>query len=201
MSGTVFTPKTVPHVRFTSAVGTILGFQRVWSRESWEEAEGVIPRSPATGRAPCFPLDLGIQFITLRRRSRKLRNAIAAVPIAAWRHIELDRLARRYQTPRVLDQRIHRRDYRGPVRPLTITDLGHEALTLRLTNQRTRAPAKLIGRYAQRMLLENQSEDGIDVFHRDALSSAVALKISGDLQLTHMASSLYRLLATRIGHG
>jgi hypothetical protein len=35
----------------------------------------------------------------------------------------------------------------------------------------------------------------------DALSSAVALHITCDLQLTLMASSLYRLLGARIGQG
>jgi hypothetical protein len=59
----------------------------------------------------------------------------------------------------------------------------------------------LITRYAQRMIIENQIEDGIDFFHVDALSSAVALKINCDLQLTLIASSLYRLLATRIAQG
>jgi hypothetical protein len=44
-------------------------------------------------------------------------------------------------------------------------------------------------------------EDGIDFFPMDALSSAVALKVNCDLQLTLMASSLYRLLGSRIGHG
>jgi len=68
-----------------------------------------------------------------------------------------------------------------------------------LTNQLGRSPAKLIGRYAQRMLIENGIEDGIDFFHMDALSSAVALKVNCDLQLTLMASSLYRLLGSRIG--
>jgi hypothetical protein len=59
----------------------------------------------------------------------------------------------------------------------------------------------LIGRYAQRMLIENNIEDGIDFFHMDALSSAVAMKVNCDLQLTLMASSLYRLLAARVGNG
>ena len=51
------------------------------------------------------------------------------------------------------------------------------------------------------MLIENHIEDGIDFFHRDALSSAVALKVNCDLQLTLMASSLDRLLVQRIGNG
>ena len=58
--------------------------------------------------------------------------------------------------------------------------------------------AKLIDRYARRMIIENTLADAIDFFHLDALSSAVPLKIEIDLQLTLMASSLYRLLARRI---
>jgi hypothetical protein len=79
--------------------------------------------------------------------------------------------------------------------------LGHEEPTLLLTNQLTTSPAKLIGRYAQRMIIENSIEDGIDFFHMDALSSAVAMKVNCDVQLTLLASSLYRLLGQRVGNG
>lgn len=51
------------------------------------------------------------------------------------------------------------------------------------------------------MLIENGIADGIDFFHMDALSSAVAMKVSCDLQLTLIASSLYRLLGERLGNG
>ena len=51
------------------------------------------------------------------------------------------------------------------------------------------------------MLIENNIEDGVNFFHMDALSSAVALKVNCDLQLTLMASSLYRYLGQRIGNG
>jgi hypothetical protein len=91
--------------------------------------------------------------------------------------------------------------YDGPLRQLTIAELGHEDPTLLLTNQLKRSASHLIGRYAQRMLIENTIEDGIDFFHMDALSSAVALKVNCDLQLTLMASSLYRLLGVRVGNG
>src|SRR5207237_7392916 len=43
--------------------------------------------------------------------------------------------------------------------------------------------------------------DGSDFFHMDALSSAVAMKVDCDLQLTLMASSLYRLLARKVKNG
>ena len=84
---------------------------------------------------------------------------------------------------------------------MVVADLGHEEPTFLLTNQLNRSAAKLIERYAQRMIIENNIADGIDFFHMDALSSAVAMKVNLDLQLTLMASSLYRLFGFRIGNG
>ncbi len=46
-----------------------------------------------------------------------------------------------------------------------------------------------------------EKSPGIDFFHMDALSSAVAMKVICDLQLTLMASSLYRLLGVQVGRG
>jgi hypothetical protein len=121
--------------------------------------------------------------------------------MSAWRRVELENVSRAYRTPRVLDRQITLKDYAGPLRQLTIAELGHEDPTLLLTNQLNRTASRLIGRYAQRMLIENNIEDGIDFFHMDALSSAVAMKVNCDLQLTLMASSLYRLLARRVANG
>jgi hypothetical protein len=49
-------------------------------------------------------------------------------------------------------------------------------------------------------LIENNIEDGIDFLQMDALSSASALKVDRDLQLTLMASSLNRPLGARVGN-
>jgi hypothetical protein len=122
-------------------------------------------------------------------------------PSSAWRRIELKSVAREYNHPRILDRRTTLAGYDGPVRQVIITDLGHEEPTILLTNQLTRTAARLVERYAQRMIIENSIADGIDFFHMDALSSAVAMKVNCDLQLTLMASSLYLLLAVRIGNG
>jgi transposase len=180
----------------------ILQFVSFWKQRTGRYPEEVIFDSRLTTYANLYELDQkGIRFITLRRRSPKMLQEIAAAPRSAWRRIELEGVSRAYRTPRILDQRISLSDYPTPIRQLVATDLGHESPTLLLTNQLRRSPAKLIGRYAQRMLIENGIADGIDFFHMDALSSAVALKVNCDLQLTLMASSLYRLFATRIGHG
>jgi hypothetical protein len=180
----------------------ILRFVEFWKKRTGRPPEELIFDSKLTTYAKLNKLNRRkIDFITLRRRSRKLLAEIAAAPPSAWRRIELEGVSRLYKTPRILDREITLRDYDKPIRQITILDLGHEEPTLLLTNQLRRSPKQLIERYAQRMLIENNIADGVDFFHMDALSSAVAMKVNCDLQLTLMASSLYRLLATRIGNG
>lgn len=180
----------------------ILRFVSFWKHRTGRLPEELIFDSRLTTYANLDRLNRQqVAFITLRRRSAQMLREIAAQPLSAWRRIELEGVSRVYRTPRILDQRISLPDYQGPIRQLVVADLGHEEPTLLLTNHLGRSPAKLIGRYAQRMLIENGIEDGIDFFHMDALSSAVALKVNCDLQLTLIASSLYRLLGSRIGQG
>ncbi len=175
--------------------------------EFWKEKTGHLPRelifdSRLTSYANLSRLNQqGIEFMTLRRRSRKLLEQIYATPPSAWRRIQLESVGRIYKTPRILDRQITLARYQGPLRQLSILDLGHEDPTLLLTNQLRRAPSKLIERYARRMVIENSIAEGINFFHMDALSSAVAMKVNCDLQLTLMASSLYRLLGTKLGEG
>ncbi len=137
--------------------------------------------------------DLGITFITLRRRSPQLRKEIALVPRSAWRTVELDVPTRKYRFPRVVEQPVKLvQDH--TFRQMFIEDLGHDEATILVTNDR-RGAAAVITRYAQRMLIENALSDAVRFFHLDALSSAVGLKVDFDMALLVIASGLYRLLA------
>jgi len=180
----------------------ILRFVEFWKRRTGHLPQELVFDSKLTTYANLNRLDhMGVKFITLRRRSPQMLAAIAQKPASAWRCVELEGVTRVYRTPRVIDERIALTHYDGSIRQLTVTDLGHEEPTLLLTNQRRRSSAQLIGRYAQRMIIENGIADSIDFFHMDALSSAVPMKVDCDLQLTIMASALYRLLATKLGNG
>jgi len=55
--------------------------------------------------------------------------------------------------------------------------------------------------YARRMVIGNAIAEAIDLFHMDALSASVPMKVNLDLQLSLMAGTLYRLLAVRLGNG
>jgi len=180
----------------------VLRFVEFWKQRTGKLPEELIFDSKLTTYGRLNQLNqMGIAFITLRRRSAKMLWEIYQEPVSAWRRIELQGISRLYKTPRILDRQIQLRDYQGPLREIIIQDLGHEEPTFLITNQLRRTPAKLIERYAQRMIIENRIADGIDFFHMDALSSVVAMKVNCDLQLTLMASSLYRLLGTEIGQG
>ena len=180
----------------------ILQFVTFWKQRTGRVPEELLFDSKLTTYANLNRLNQqDVGFITLRRRSPALRRTVANTPASAWRRVELTGVSRLYKTPRLLDQQVTLRDYDGPLRQLIVTDLGHEEPTILLTNQLRRSATTLIQRYAQRMLVENAIADGIDFFHLDALSSAVALKINCDLLLTLLASSLYRLLGLRLGDG
>ena len=178
----------------------VLRFVEFWKRRTGKPPAELVFDSHLTTYAHLHQLNQqGIRFMTLRRRSKKMLGQIYSRPASAWRRITLPSLTRSFRTPRVLDEQIPLKHYGGVVRQLTVTDLGHEEPTLLLTNHLDRTCPDLVTRYAQRMLIENGISEAIQFFHLDALSSMVGLKVDFDLQITLMASSLYRLMATRIG--
>ena len=180
----------------------ILRFIEFWKQRTGQYPKELIFDSKLTIYKNLNRLNhLGIGFMTLRRRTKKMIQQIHQEPLSAWRRIELQGVSRIYKKPRILDQKISLRDYQGKIRQLVINDLGHEEPIFLLTNQLKRSAVKLIERYAKRMIIENRIEDSIDFFHMDALSSAVAMKVNLDVQLSLMASSLYRLIAQKIANG
>jgi hypothetical protein len=177
----------------------IFRFIAFWKQHHGEHPRHLVFDSRLTTYPHLARLDaMGITFITLRRRSASLLAEIADLAPSAWRRVTLDVPARKYKTPRVFEQPVALEG--ATFRQMFILDLGHEEPTILLSNDRHSTPAKLIARYAQRMLIENALSDAVRFFHMDALSSAVGLKVDFDMALLVIASGLYRLLAQRM-HG
>ena len=178
----------------------IIRFAEYWKAQTGHYPKELVFDSQLTTYAKLNEINKrGISFITLRRRSQKMLAEIDATPAEKWQRINLPALSRQYRNPRILESKVQIKDYHGELRQLTIADLGHEEPTILLTNQSNASIIQLITRYAHRMLIENGIADAINFFHLDALSSMVGLKVDFDLQLTLMASSLYRIMAQRIG--
>ena len=171
----------------------VFRFVEFWKRVRGSQPAHLVFDSRLTTFAGLARLDeMGITFITLRRRSPSILKEVSELPASAWRRVELDVPTRKYRHPRVWEQPVTLAGC--TFRQFYILDLGHDQPTVLLTNER-RSPAKLITRYAQRMLIENAISDAVRFFHIDALSSAVGMKIDFDMALLVIASGLYRRLA------
>lgn len=178
----------------------VLRFVEFWRQQTGRLPEELVFDSKLTTFANLSRINqMGVTFMTLRRRSPGLLREVLNTPRSAWRTVHLDVPHRQYQNPKVFEQQVSLKGYEGPVRQMFITDLGHEEPTILLTNDLKSASSKRITRYAQRMLIENHLADAVDFFHLDALSSSsVALKVDFDVVLTEIATGLYRLMARRI---
>jgi hypothetical protein len=178
----------------------ILQFVRFWQKHTGKPPTELVFDSQLTTYQKLSELNReGICFLTLRRRSDKMLREIYSQPDSAWQRISLPALTRIYRNPKVLEHRVTLPAYQGELRQLTVMELGHEEPTVLLTNHRKLGPVELVTRYAQRMLIENGISEAVQFFHIDALSSMVGMKVDFDMQLTLAASSLYRMMAQRIG--
>jgi hypothetical protein len=175
----------------------IFHFIDFWKRRHGKPPQHLVFDSKLTTYAGLDRLDaMGITFITLRRRSRKLLAEVADLPASAWRTVELDVAHRKYRHPRFFEQKA--RPLQRIYRQFFITDLGHDEATILLTNDAHATAKSLITRYAKRMLIENALADAVRFFHIDALSSSVGMKVDFDMALLVLASGLYRLMARRM---
>ena len=175
----------------------IFNFISFWKRTHGQQPRHLVFDSRLTTYANLARLDqMGISFITLRRRSPALLKEIVMLPRSAWRTVELDVPTRKFRFPRVYEQKVLLAG--RSFRQLFIQDLGHDEPTILLNNEPHLSHKKLITRYAQRMLIENALSDAVRFFHMDALSSTIGIKIDFDMALLVIASGLYRMFARRM---
>ncbi len=99
----------------------------------------------------------------------------------------------------MVDEIAHLQDYPDPIRQLLVKNSGHDKPAVLITNQMERALRELIDRCARRIISENIIRNAINFFHMDSLSPVVPIRINVDVQLTVMASVLYRLPGARVG--
>src|SRR6266511_1911484 len=178
--------------------GEALTFARHWQQATGKLPELLVFDSKVTTGAGLFELhQAGIRFLTLRARSPKLVAALDALPATAWTRVTLDRTGP-YRHPHVHEAQVKVRGCPVWLRQLAVRGLRHEAPTLILTTNPTAKPAKLIDRYAKRMIIEQRLAEQIRSFHLDALSSAVALNVDLDTTLTVWAQAAYDALRRRL---
>jgi transposase len=139
----------------------------------------------------------GIRWLTLRQRGKAELDRLAALPTSAWTTARIQRSGR-YRSPRLHQDQVKLKEISTPVRQIAVTNIGREQPTLLISNDQATPAKDLFGRYAERMLIENELDAYIAGFHLDALSSGIPLNVDLDTTLTVIAGNLYRLLARRL---
>jgi transposase len=139
----------------------------------------------------------GIRWLTLRQRGKAELDRLAALPASAWTTARIQRSGR-YRNPRLHQDQVKLKDVHTPVRQIAVTNIGRDQPTLLITNDQATPARDLFGRYAERMLIENELDAYIAGFHLDALTSGIPLNVDLDTTLTVIAGNLYRLLARRL---
>jgi hypothetical protein len=139
----------------------------------------------------------GITFLTLRQRGPKVLQALAELPASAWTTYNLKRSGR-YRHPQIHEEVLRLKGIGHPLRQIAVRNIGHDQPTLLITNDLTTPAKDLFGRYAERMIIENELDADISGFHLNALSSGLPLNVDLDTTLTVLAGNCYRLLARKL---
>jgi len=177
----------------------IIAFAQYWRATTGADPGLLVFDSQLTNYAVLNELsELGLTWLTLRKRGQSLLDDLAALPASAWTTHRLER-AGRFRQPQMHENTVTIKGITNPTRQIAVRNIGHEQPTIMITNAADSIKAKdLFVRYAERMTIENELDAYIGGFHLDALTSSVALNVDLDTTLTVVAGNLYRMLARKL---
>jgi hypothetical protein len=138
----------------------------------------------------------GVKFITLRRRGKNLVNQ--ADGITDWSRVHIPHSGRKYPNPYVHESVERLKDYKGPVRQITMKGNGHEKPAFLITNDFDIPTELVVGNYARRWRVENGIAEAVKFFHLNSLSSPILVKVHFDVAMTMVADTLYTMLAQKL---
>jgi hypothetical protein len=141
---------------------------------------------------------MGIQFITLRRRGKKLTAAVDRIPASRWKKVHLDIPKRKYKTPLLFESMVTLDGYDGQIRQIIMKGNGREQPSFFVTNDLDLSADSIVLRYAQRWRVENGIAEAVKFFSLNALSSSILIKIHFDVLMTMIAHALYHFISQKL---
>lgn len=140
-----------------------------------------------------------IKFITLRRRSTKMIQAIDSIPKEQWKSIRLGkRFKRNYRQLKVAEQSINLKGYEGELRQIFITSNPRSKPAFLITNDTDISIREVVLKYGQRWLVEQEIATQLDFYHLNRLNSSIVVKVDFDLTMSVLADTVYKLFAQQI---
>jgi len=140
--------------------------------------------------------ELGIKFITLRRRGQKIRERISR--IKDWKTINLNIPKRIYNNLKVRSEIIKVNNYDGKLREIVVTGTGRNLPMVVITNDFESREKEIVTIYSKRWRIENNIQENVDFFNLNAINSPVIVNVNFDIGMTLIANSLYKYLASKI---
>lgn len=139
---------------------------------------------------------LGIRFITLRRRGKKLLGNLEK--LETWEKVHIPHDKRKYSNPLIHQSLISLKEYEGQLRQIIIRGNGREEPTFLITNDLAAPAERIISDYARRWRVENAIAEAVRFFNLNALSSPILVKVHFDVLMTMIADTLYSMLAQKL---
>jgi transposase len=162
----------------SEASDQILNFISFWKKIHGELDSTLVFDSKLTSYENLNAINqMGIQFITLRRRGKKLTAAVQQIPANRWKKVHLDIPKRKYKTPLLFESMVTLDGYDGQIRQIVNS---------------------IVLRYAQRWRIENGIAEAVKFFSLNALSSSMLIKVHFDILMTMIAHALYHFISQKL---
>lgn len=185
-------------IRKSESDGAVLDFVRFYRRVRRRLPPVLVFDSGFTSYQRLAELDeMGVKFITLRRRSPQM--VAAARKETGFKQIHIPHAKRKYPNPQVKESRVELQGYsRGELRQIVMRGNGHEKPAFIITNDFERELEVIVGTYAERWRVEIAIAEAVKFFSLNALSSPILLKVHLDVLTTVLADMLYYMLAQEL---
>jgi transposase len=135
--------------------------------------------------------DDNINFITLRKRTKKIIKKTFDIPKEKWSKIKLSIPKRKYQKISVYEEKIILNKCKNSFRQIIVKDHGRANPTYIITNNKELSLKKILEVYAKRWHIENKLSELISFFNLNALSSPLMIRIHFDILWSIIADTLY----------
>jgi hypothetical protein len=136
-----------------------------------------------------------IQFITLRKRTKKLIEATLKIPENEWQKIFLPIPKRKHKACLIHVSEIILPKCTQPVKQIIVTQHGRAQPTYVITNNRDLSLKDILIVYAKRWHIEQKFAELVSFFNLNALSSPLMIRIHFDILWTVIADTLYQRIA------
>jgi hypothetical protein len=139
---------------------------------------------------------LGVKFITLRRRGKKLLDHIEHLD--PWKRINIPHGKRKYPNPLVHESVVEMSNYTGQLRQVIVRGNGREKPAFLITNDFESPVELLVSNYSRRWHVENVIAEAVKFFNLNTLSSPILIKVHFDIVMTMIADTFYGMLSKKL---